>query len=130
MFLYKILIKMEYSMCLDITPYNDLNRCQNIFENYYVLQNVTEKKALFNLKNKEDGSWIFRFDYINQKYFLTIKSNDQEYINHHVSYYCKRTDEVIVQTSNASSEVYPSLDDYLTEMTKIYNIDLMKQVLI
>jgi hypothetical protein len=121
---------MENSICLDITPKSGLNKCQFPFENYYVLQNVTENKALFNLKNEEDGSWIFRFDYITQKYYLTIKSNNQEYINHHVSYYCKRTDEVIIQTSNTERVVYLSLDNYLTKMTDIYNFNLIKQVLV
>jgi hypothetical protein len=121
---------MNTSMSLDFTPNNNLNQCQYIFENYYILQNITEKSALYNLMNVEIGSWVFRFDYITQKYYLTIKSNDKEYINHHVSYYCKRTDEVIIQTSKCTSEVYPSLEEYLKEMKEIYNFDLSKQVII
>jgi len=111
---------MEYSI--------DLNRVQYIYRNWYILQNVSEKKALSALKNNDDGSWIFRFDYITQKYYLTIKNND-EFINHHVSYYCKRTDEVIIQLKDKTSEVYPTLEDYLLNMKEIYNIDLSKQII-
>ena len=89
----------------------------------YILQNVCEKKALTKLKYEKDKSWIFRFDYITTKYYLTIKNQD-EYINHHVGYYCKRTNEVIEQT-----EIYSSLESYLIEMQKIYNFDLSLQII-
>jgi hypothetical protein len=115
---------------MDLSITDKLNTCQYIFENYYILQNVTEKRALFNLKNQEVGSWIFRFDYINQKYFLTIKSNNLEYINHHVSYYCKRTDEVFILNDNQTHDIFSNLEDYLNQMTQIYNFDLTKQIVI
>jgi serine kinase of HPr protein (carbohydrate metabolism regulator) len=98
--------------------------------NFCRLQNISERKILDILKNKEIGSWIFRFDYISQKYFLTIKSNNNEYIDHHVSYYCKRTDEVIIQTSTSTSEIFTTLEEYLKEMTKIYNFSLSQQIIV
>lgn len=117
---------MDLSINLSIDPNNSV---QYIYKDYYILQNVSEKKALSILKDNDDGSWIFRFDYITQKYYLTIKNND-EFINHHVLYYCKRTDEVIIQLSDKTSEVYPSLNDYLVDMTQIYSINLSKQIIV
>lgn len=111
------------SLCFDYNAYESKI-------NKYKLQNISEKKILDILKNKEIGSWIFRFDYITQKYFLTLKSNNNEYIDHHVSYYCKRTDEVIIQTSASTSEVFTTLEEYLKEMTKIYNFSLSQQIIV
>jgi len=94
----------------------------SIFNRRYKLQNIPERKVLSNLKTKENNSWIFRFDYITQRYYLTIKKDD-EYINHVVYYYNKKTDEVI------DRKKYSSLEEYLKEMKNIYNFDLSKQVI-
>jgi len=107
------------SICLDIDPNVILDT------KYYLLQNISEVKALNNLKNSDIGSWIFRFDYITQKYYLTIKYNKDEYINHHVLYYNRKTDEVIIKDKN-----YSTLKQYLLELRKIYNLDLEKQITI
>ena len=116
----------SYGISLDFNNnYDILNKAViNIFENYYILQNVSESSALLNLQNKENNSWIFRFDYITQNYYLTIK-NDDEFINHRIYYYNKKND--IVYTKKRS---YDSLEDYLKYMQKIYNLDLTKQIIV
>jgi len=110
------------SMCLNFSPLTILSI------NKYELQNISENKILNILKYKEVGSWIFRFDYITQKYYLTIKNKNDEYINHEVCYYCKRTDEVFIQMNNKLVQGYSSLENYLKDMKKIYFFDLSKQV--
>lgn len=112
------------SMSLDFSPEKKLSY------NNYVLQNVSEKRALNILKNFKNNSWIFRFDYITQKYYLTIK-NDDEYINHHVYLYNKRTDEVVELRTNKINMVkrYSSLDKYLNDMASIYNFNLSEQII-
>jgi hypothetical protein len=109
-------------MCLNFSPLTFLPTYK------YELQNVSEKKVLNILHDKADGSWVFRFDYITQKYYLTIKNKNDEYINHEVCYYCKRTDEVFIQMNNKLVNSYSSLESYLQDMKKIYFFDLSKQV--
>ena len=94
------------------------------FNNNYKLQNVAEKRAIENLKNSKNGSWIFRFDYITQKYYLTIKYNDDEYINHHILYYNRKTDEVIIKNNKIQ------LKEYLIELKKIYKFYLEKEIIV
>jgi len=89
----------------------------------YVLQNISEQKALSKLKKTKDKSWVFRFDYMRQKYYLTIKNGD-EFINHHVYYYNVKTDEII------DKQKYTNLQEYLKHMLQIYNFDLSEQVII
>ena len=111
------------TMCLDVFP--------NMFNykiNKHSLQNISKKKILEILKKRDIGSWIFRFDYITSKYYLTIKNNENEYIDHEVCYYCKRTDEVLIQEPSKKVCMYLSLDNYLNEMKKIYNFDLSKEI--
>lgn len=98
--------------------------------NYYNLQYATLKCALENLSNQENGSWIFRFDYTNSMYFLTIKNNVDEYVNHHVYYYNKNTDVVIIKTDVKTSEIYSTLEEYIVDMQSIYGFDLLKQIII
>lgn len=98
--------------------------------NHYNLQYATLKRALENLSNQENGSWVFRFDYTNSMYFLTIKNNIDEYVNHHVYYYNKNTDAVIIKTGERSSEVYATLEEYIIDMQRIYRFDLLKQIII
>jgi hypothetical protein len=88
----------------------------------YILQNITERKALIQLKNAENKSWIFRFDYITQRYYLTIKKDD-EYINHSVGYYNRKTNQVFNQKK------YTTLDEYIREMKNVYDFDLSKQII-
>ena len=111
------------SISLDISSENKL------LYNNYVLQNISEKRALNILKNVNNNSWIFRFDYITQKYYLTIKNGD-EYINHHVYLYDKRTDEVVELRTNEINMVkrYSSLEKYLHDMVNIYNFNLSDQI--
>jgi hypothetical protein len=108
-----------------------LDFCSEIPITYkpYTLQNATLKRALEYLSNLENGSWIFRFDYTNNMYFLTIKNGD-EYINHHVYLYCKNTDTVIIKTGVRTSETFSTLEDYILEMQKIYYLNLSKQIFI
>lgn len=98
--------------------------------NKYNLQYATLKRAIGNLNNQENGSWVFRFDYTNSMYFLTIKNNNDEYVNHHVYYYNKNTDEVIIKTGERTSEVFSTLEDYIIDMQRIYRFDLLKQIII
>ena len=111
------------SMSLDFLPENKLSY------NNYVLQNISEKRALYILKNFKNNSWMFRFDYITQKYYLTIKNGD-EYINHHVYLYNKRTDEVLELRTDKINMVkkYSSLEEYLIDMVNIYNFNLSEQI--
>jgi len=110
------------SMCLNFSI------VYNLHTNKYDVQNVCEKKILNILQNTAVGSWIFRFDYITQKYYLTIKTNINEYINHEVCYYCKRTNEVFIQTNGKIVNKYSSLEEYLEKMKEIYYFDLSKQI--
>ena len=112
-------------------PSMSLDFCSEIPITYkpYTLQNATLKRALEYLSNLENGSWIFRFDYTNNMYFLTIKNGD-EYINHHVYLYCKNTDTVIIKTGVRTSETFSTLEDYILEMQKIYYLNLSKQIFI
>ena len=109
-------ISLSFTTELDLPIYN------------YKLQNASEQRALSTLKNTPNNSWIFRFDYVTKKYYLTIKKDD-EYINHHIYRYYKNTDEVIVKTSDTTSEIYSNLKDFLKEMIEIYNFDLSQQVI-
>ena len=109
--------------------FDDLPSFLPITYSIYKVQNVTEKKALDGLKENQNNSWLFRYDYITKKYFLTIKNYD-EYINHHVYYYNKNTDEVIIFTSDQTAETFPTLEDFINEMNKIYGFDLDKQIFI
>jgi len=110
-------------MCLDVFPSS-----KSIISENYNLSNITEKDAISMLKDREIGSWIFRFDYITQKYYLTIKTNNLEYINHCIYYYCKKTDKVYITKNNVISYVYPSLKEYLIDIQEIYDFDLTKQI--
>jgi hypothetical protein len=112
------------SISLDFTSEN------NISYDKYILQNVSEKKALAILKNTENNSWIFRFDYITQKYYLTIKKDD-EFINHHVYLYNKKTGEVFESINNKINMIkkYSSLDTYLDDIRNIYSFSLSQQII-
>ena len=101
---------------------------QPLYYKNYELQNVSEKKAISVLKNAANNSWIFRFDYITQKYYLTIKKND-EYINHHVYLYNKKTDEVTIPIKKFNFKKYSNLEEYLQEMVNIYNFTLSQQII-
>jgi hypothetical protein len=101
---------------------------QPLSYNKYELQNVSEKKALSVLKNTPNNSWIFRFDYITQKYYLTIKKDD-EYINHHVYMYNKNTNEVTILIKKLITKKYSNLEEYLKELVIIYNFSLSDQII-
>ena len=109
-------------ICLDVIPSPELITCDN-----YYWYNMTEKNAISVLKDREIGSWILRFDYITKQYYLTIKSNNLEYINHTFNY-CKKTDGVYITKNNIISVAYSSLKEYLIDMQYIYDFDLLKQI--
>ena len=116
-------------MCLDVIPSPELITCDN-----YYWYNMTEKNAISVLKDREIGSWILRFDYITKQYYLTIKSNNLEYINHTFNY-CKKTDGVYIYQNgkppNESTKIvflYSSLKEFLIHMQNIYDFNLLKQI--
>ena len=107
---------------LDIYPSSEIK-----ISDYENLYNISEKNAISVLKDREIGSWIFRFDYITQKYYITIRSSKLGYINHHI-YYSIFADKVYLVKNNIISNDYLSLQEYIINIQDKYKCDIIKQI--
>jgi hypothetical protein len=88
-----------------------------VFKYICRIQNASKKRVKSLL---EKNTWIFHYDYIMQKYYLTIKKD--RFINRSVIY-LKENDRVI-----SKHKLYSNLDEFILEMSQKYNFNLSDQI--
>ena len=116
-------MEIQNDISLKLFNSDPLNTCQDIY--HVNLEKYSKSRAIKLLQKEEDGCWMFRFDFITQRYYITIKNGD-EYINHRIKYYNQKTEEVsYFNKSNEYKSI--SIEDYLFVLQRVYKIDLFKQ---
>lgn len=112
------------------------NTSYSKFSNFYCEHNLTDESAEKIMKDLEIGSWILcikKYDNINLN-SITIKTSDG--LVHHRNFKFSFTDgkEIVEVSSIYDGKVYvkktyKTMKEYLEKLSKIYGLNLDKQVI-